>query len=220
MLEDAGSTNGSYVNERRVSEVVLGDGDRVRMGGTVSLRFQLLSEDEARALGRVYESSVRDGLTGVFNRRHLEERLTVELAFAVRHGTELSVVMLDLDHFKQVNDVHGHLGGDEVLRSAATTMSSVVRTEDLVARYGGEEFIVVLRGVGVSGAKQLAERLRVLIENTHVPFGGVEIRVTASLGVASLACCREGRNIHQLVGTADERLYRAKASGRNRVSAV
>jgi diguanylate cyclase (GGDEF)-like protein len=216
VLEDAGSLNGTYVNERRITSAVLFDGDRLRLGSGASLRFHLIDEEEERALVRTYDSSIRDGLTGVFNRRHLEERLASETAFALRHGTDLSVVMIDLDHFKRINDARGHLAGDAVLRHVATLISALVRMEDIVARYGGEELCVVTRGVGMEGAALLGERIRASIEGARILFEGAILGVTASVGTGSLSECGN-RTAAGLLARADGLLYQAKALGRNRV---
>ena len=108
VLEDCDSLNGCYVNDERVSRALLRDGDRVRLGSGASLRFQLVNADEEYALCRLYEASVRDGLTGLYNRKHLDERLAAEVSYALRHQCPLSIVMLDLDRFKLINDGHGH----------------------------------------------------------------------------------------------------------------
>jgi two-component system, cell cycle response regulator len=225
VLMDAGSTNGSYVNDARVtSPVVLKDGDRVQLGSSTLLRFSFVSEDEERSLRKMYEAALRDGLTGVFNRKHLEERLDSEIAYALRRQTELSLVILDVDHFKRVNDTYGHLAGDAVLKTAAEILQKTVRSEDVLGRYGGEEFVVVARGVALSGAHLLAERLRASLAATSIRFGTATLTVTVSAGVASLTCCAQlgdGRTDKTtLLSIADSRLYKAKQAGRNRVFAA
>ena len=218
VFEDNTSTNGSYVNENKITGAVpLRDGDRIRLGNRTTMRFSRMDEHEEAALRQLYEAAMRDGLTGVLNRKALEERLDAELAYASRHGTALSVIMLDVDHFKRVNDTWGHPAGDAVLRSTANLLGKSLRSEDVVGRYGGEEFAVVTRGIGVHDAAALAERIRVTLEATPVPFADGFIRITASAGVASLLCCGERRDKATLIGTADARLYAAKQGGRNRV---
>jgi two-component system, cell cycle response regulator len=218
MLTDQGSTNGTFVNDVRVEKhLQLSDGDRVVLGGSVSLRFALVTEEERQALMRVYEAAVRDGLTGVLNRKALDQRLLAEIAFAVRHDAPLSVVMLDVDHFKAVNDTYGHPAGDAVLREVATRLTSALRMEDVLGRYGGEEFLIVARDITLDQGAQLAERMRVLIDSSPVLFEGKAIAVSASFGVASLAECTT-RDAPALLATVDARLYEAKRSGRNRVA--
>jgi two-component system, cell cycle response regulator len=217
VLQDAGSLNGCYINEERVEQAMLRDGDRVQLGSSVTLRFHLVDEEEQQALVRVYESSVRDGLTGVFNRRHLEERLAAELAYSVRHKTPFSLAMFDIDRFKSINDTHGHAAGDTVLKATAALLGASVRTEDMVARYGGEEFVVLARGVPLAGAIQFAERIRLGLEQAVIPIDSGQVRVTTSVGVASLACCGAKVDNSALLAIADARLYLAKQAGRNRV---
>ncbi|MEO6420718.1 MAG: GGDEF domain-containing protein, partial [Polyangiaceae bacterium] len=171
MLNDNKSTNGSFVNEVRVaSPVALNDGDRVRLGPNCLLRFSLVDESEELALKKMYEAALFDGLTRVFNRKYLEERLDSEIAFAVRHQTEFSAIMIDVDFFKKVNDTYGHLAGDEVLKSTAKVLAAGLRTEDLIARYGGEEFVVLTRGINVRQCCVLADRLRWAVSQTVVPY--------------------------------------------------
>lgn len=217
MLTDNGSTNGTFVNDARVEKhSQLADGDRIVLGGSVSLRFALVTEEERQALMRVYDAAVRDGLTGILNRKALDQRLLAEIAFAVRHDAPLSVVMLDVDHFKAVNDTHGHPAGDAVLREIAARIGGALRIEDVFGRYGGEEFLIVTRGITLERGAQLAERMRVLVGASPVVFEGASIAVSASFGVASLACCPT-REAPALLATADARLYEAKRAGRNRV---
>jgi diguanylate cyclase (GGDEF)-like protein len=221
VFADAGSTNGSYVNDVRVSSPVkLKDGDRIQLGSATFLRFSLVSEDEEKALRKMYDAALRDGLTGVFNRKHLDERIDVEIAYAQRNQTELSLVMFDVDHFKKVNDTYGHLAGDAVLKRVAQVLAAGLRSEDVLGRYGGEEFVIVVRGISVTSAKVLAERLRESLEKTSLRLGSATLAVTASAGVSSLACMQVqqgGSDKTSLLGIADTRLYEAKQAGRNRV---
>lgn len=218
-LEDAGSRNGCLLNDQKVTRATLRDGDRIGLGTSVTLRFRLVDVEEERGLKALYESSVRDGLTGAFNRKHLEERLSAELSYAKRHGTPLAIVMCDLDHFKRVNDTHGHLAGDHVLRTTAGLLRQTLRNEDMLARYGGEEFVVVARGVALPNATLLAERLRGAVAAARIEYEGSAIPVTLSAGVATIACCGGPPSPEALLALADDRLYRAKESGRNRVVA-
>jgi diguanylate cyclase (GGDEF)-like protein len=219
VVKDEGSTNGTFVNDERITGArPLADGDRLQLGLELTMRFSLVTEEEEAALQRVYDAAMRDGLTGIFNRKHTEERLDAELAYALRHGTPLCVVLLDVDHFKKVNDTHGHPAGDEVLRRVAAALQHTLRTEDVLGRWGGEEFLIIVRGAALREGGYMAERLRQAIAAEPVVFEGTSIPVTASFGVASLACCGERRERGVLVATADARLYQAKQGGRNRVS--
>lgn len=218
MLKDEGSTNGSFIDDHRVARVGrMHDGCRLQLGNSLSFRFSLATEEEEEALRRVFEAAMTDGLTGLFNRKHTDERLAAELAFAVRHGTPLSVVLVDVDFFKRVNDTHGHPAGDAVLRAVSRAMAQQLRTEDVLGRYGGEEFLVVARGTGKDEGMRIAERLRANIAANPIIFEGITIPVTASFGVASVSCCAAPATREALVALADERLYRAKETGRDRV---
>jgi len=217
ILMDARSKNGTFVNGNSAAEAIeLNDGDRIQLGANTTLRFSRVDEKEEEAMKRVYETTLRDALTGLYNRRHLERQLDVEIASALRHRKHLTVAMLDIDHFKRVNDTYGHAAGDAVLKSFAAKVSELVRPEDLFARYGGEEFTLVLRDTHTSQAMVLAERLRSTIEQSEVVFGGVTIRVTSSCGVAGLEECEQPDKA-TVMRIADERLYQAKQTGRNRV---
>ncbi|QQE66155.1 PleD-like protein [Leptolyngbya sp. BL0902] len=160
--------------------------------------------------------SIRDSLTGLFNRRYLEESLAQEMARALRHHRPLSVIMLDIDHFKRFNDTYGHEAGDYVLKTVSETLQSSVRSSDVVCRYGGEELTILLPDLALTLAKAKAERLRSSIENLCLVFKGKGLGpITASLGVASFP--EHGTDGTTLVQTADAALYQAKAAGRNRV---
>jgi diguanylate cyclase (GGDEF)-like protein len=189
----------------------------VQIGPALVLRFSVIAADEEALARQLYEGSTRDALTRVYNRKYAGERLTAEVAYAHRHGTLLSLVLFDLDHFKRVNDSLGHLAGDVVLRVVAAQVQKAIRVEDVLARYGGEEFIVLVRGVERDGATVLANRLRTGVERLSIPWESRAIKVTVSVGVASLSECGPRATVDALVTLADERLYKAKTGGRNRV---
>ncbi len=156
-----------------------------------------------------------DALTGVANRRQLVERADMEVPRSERHGAPLSLLCLDLDHFKRINDDYGHLAGDEVLKQVAEAIQLSLRPSDLLARVGGEEFHVLLPDTDLAGARDVAERIRVKLEGLDIPVQGVVLHVTVSVGCAQLG--PDGADMKSLTHTADERLYQAKALGRNRV---
>jgi diguanylate cyclase (GGDEF)-like protein len=160
----------------------------------------------------LYETSVRDHLTNVSNRRYFSQRLDNEISFAARHGTPVSVLILDVDRFKLVNDIRGHAAGDAVLVDLAAVLSSGLRSEDLVARFGGDEFVVLLRCTPPAGARVAAERLRHAIESHPFEFAGTRFTVTVSIGCATAS---GARNSEELLQAADRCLYEAKRSGRN-----
>jgi diguanylate cyclase (GGDEF)-like protein len=213
VVQDLGSRNGTTVRGRPVTKCKLVDGDRIGIGPAF-FRFALTDEMEELALKRRYESSIIDGLTGAMNRKHFDDRLIGELAFAKRHKSEVSLLILDIDHFKDVNDRLGHQAGDAILRQVALAIRNALRLEDVFARYGGEEFAIIARGIERLGALQFAERVRRLVAATAFMHENTAIPITVSIGVASLADCRDA-SVDQLITLADSRLYVAKASGRN-----
>jgi diguanylate cyclase (GGDEF)-like protein len=216
-IEDLGSTNGTHVDGTCIAAVTpLQEGAKIQIGNTL-LRFALQDQVEHDASKRIYEMAVRDGLTGVFNRRYFEERITSEFAFSARHGSALCVLIVDIDHFKRVNDRWGHQAGDMVLRRVAAELRAGVRTEDVVARYGGEEFAVLARGIDVTGTRMFAERVRLMAERAHIVWEGERIPVTVSIGLAHNHAGAAVSRAERLVAAADQALYAAKRAGRNRV---
>ena len=218
VVEDAGSANGTFVSGVRVHRHLLRDGETVQFGPAAAFRYTLTDGGQEALLRQLFEASVTDALTGAHNRDFFDTQLRSELSFARRHKTELSVVLFDVDHFKNVNDTYGHPAGDEVLIQIARTMAQLVRNEDVFARYGGEEFVLILRGIGLTGAASLGERLRASIEGLRVLTERGEVRVTISVGCSALGPDHDVKP-ETLISVADARLYVAKRSGRNRVVA-
>jgi diguanylate cyclase (GGDEF)-like protein len=217
-VADLGSTNGTFVNGVPIREPApLEDGARIQLGVATVLRFTFEDETQIEASRRLYEQTVRDALTGAFNRHFLDERLRAELSYAKRQGVPLSVLFVDADHFKRINDTYGHSGGDEVLRRIARLLAETMRTEDVVARFGGEEFVIVVRGVDAVGVLAVAERVRAEVEALSIVHEGRRIPVTVSIGVATQSPDREFASVEELLAVADGALYRAKEAGRNRV---
>ncbi len=223
LLRDLESANGTWVDGRRTPEARLVDGSRVQVGGQTTLKFIWADELEARYQMKLAEGAMQDPLTGLYNRRHLEDRLGSELAAAQRHGRPLSLLMVDVDHFKNINDQFGHLAGDEALKMVAFVLRGAVRKEDVLARYGGEEFVVVARETGMDGAQTLGERIRRAVEKSRCAWQGQDLGVTVSIGVTVSVGLSEfvsGRTERELLEAADRALYLAKQAGRNRVVAV
>lgn len=216
VIEDQRSRNGTFVNGVHKDSHELRDGDRIQLGASVRFRFSITNVEEEGVLRKLYESSVRDGLTGAYNRKHFDERLATEISYSIRHGTELSLVMFDIDHFKRVNDEYGHLAGDRVLSKLTGVVQHTIRAEDILARYGGEEFAVIARGTGLDGAMCLAERIRSMTERVAIRIDDLDLRVTVSVGVAVLGLL-ERKDVEGLIRAADGCLYAAKQTGRNRV---
>ena len=190
------------------------DADQVETAA--SLAAQVVVALENARLHRIVErQALVDSLTGLANRRSLEETLRLELARAARFGESVTIVLADLDDFKQINDTYGHQAGDEVLKAFAATLRSTVRESDMAGRWGGEEFALVLTGTDSLGGARLAERARRTIEEREVemPNGDV-VSVTASFGVASFP---ETTELGEVLAAADSALYAAKREGKNRV---
>jgi diguanylate cyclase (GGDEF)-like protein len=187
------------------------------IGGHISsLRHNLrISQSELeKSVAIIKEMSIRDELTGVYNRRHLMELLEHEHHRISRGGAHFSVAMLDIDHFKSVNDTYGHMTGDEVLKAVSDVICNSLRSADFCGRYGGEEFLLVMTQTNIKGALLCAERIRSNIERGRFPNVGPDFRVTVSLGVTEFA---GKEDIPTMIGRADKALYRAKETGRNRV---
>lgn len=211
--EDLGSTNGTYLNDSLIKRDRLRHGDLLKIGGVV---FKFVSGGNIEGLyhEEIYRMTITDGLTQVANKRYLIEFLEREIARAIRFGRQLSVVMFDIDHFKQVNDTYGHLAGDFILKEMCATLSrQLVRMEELLARYGGEEFVIVLPETGLSTATTIAEKARRTVEGHGFHFGETEIKISISAGAAELSPL--AADPLNLIRAADEKLYAAKHAGRN-----
>jgi diguanylate cyclase (GGDEF)-like protein len=215
-LLDLGSTNGTFINGRPARQQRLADGDRIQIGRTTVLKFGVQDQIEESYQRSLYDRATRDGLTGLYNKKFFIDALQPAVAASVRHATALSLVMLDIDHFKRINDTFGHPAGDRVLREVSDALTRMVRTEDLLARYGGEEFALLLRDTDQEQAERCAERCRREVEAQLLDPSALRIRVTLSAGVACLPD-RELDDAEALTAAADRELYEAKRLGRNRV---
>ena len=214
---DNRSTNGTYVNDEQISSAkLLFSGDRIKIGPTI---FKYLSGSDVEALyhEEIYRITIIDGLTGAHNKRHLEEALEKEITRARRYARDLACIMFDVDHFKKINDVHGHLAGDYVLKELARVVRERLRGEEIFARYGGEEFCIVAPETPLEGMRVLAEDIRRRVAEAQFIFQGERISCTISCGVAVLG--PGDKDGPSLIKAADEKLYVAKNGGRNRVCA-
>lgn len=195
------------ISERKAAEFALKDSNR---------QLHARIEEIGRLQVALQELAVRDSLTGLYNRRYLDETLDREVSRARREGNPLSLVMLDIDYFKRVNDTYGHQVGDEVLRTLAATLSADIRAEDVACRYGGEEFLILLPNMPLETAMSRAEAWRSAVERLSIAHGNFRLTFTISLGVSAYP--DHGKTPDELTRYADQALYQAKHEGRNRVS--
>jgi two-component system cell cycle response regulator len=213
-IVDDGSTNGTFLNEEQVKGFAqLNNGDRVKVGPTI-LKYLSGLDAEAKYHEEIYRMTIVDGLTQIHNKRYLFEALDKELIRARRYDRQLSLLIFDIDYFKNINDQYGHLAGDHVLRELARIVQERIRRDEVFARYGGEEFVIVLPETPLAGGVALAENLRGRVETHPFAFQGERIPVTISVGCAMLG---EEKAAAELIQRADDKLYEAKRGGRNRV---
>jgi diguanylate cyclase (GGDEF)-like protein len=214
-VSDHASTNGTFVNEREVhADTPLRSGDHLKVGRVI---FKFLSGDdvESQYHEAIYTLTITDGLTQIHNKRYLLEFLEREMGRCHRYGRPLSLLLFDIDHFKRINDTHGHVAGDFVLRELAAAIRSRVRNEQCFARYGGEEFAIASPEAGPENVRALAEKVRRVVQEQRFVFEGKKIPVTISVGVADMT--HEITEPLQFIQAADAKLYAAKRAGRNRV---
>jgi diguanylate cyclase (GGDEF)-like protein len=215
---DMQSTNGTYVNDKQSpagDPLPLRDGDYLRVGNCI-FRYLAGGNVEADYHEEIYRLTIVDALTQIPNNRCLNEFLEREVLRTVRHKRPLALLLMDIDHFKEINDRFGHLGGDFTLRELASCIKKVVRREDLFARYGGEEFAIVLIETSLQEALRAGERIRALVEKHPFRFDDKAFQLTMSIGVAE--CALDGSATpRDLIRRADENLYNAKRTGRNKV---
>jgi diguanylate cyclase (GGDEF)-like protein len=214
-VEDLGSTNRTWLNDEEIERAPLRDGDLVRISQTV-LKFVDEGNIEAGYHSELHESTIRDTLTGLYNRRHAMAVLEKEVARAQRdEDYALALVILDLDFFKDINDDYGHLAGDGVLKKLSAIAADRVRASDTLARIGGEEFALILPDTTLEEARQLADTIRASVEGETFRIGDEDHGITLSAGVATWEAGMA--DISDLLKAADRQLYSAKSSGRNRV---
>lgn len=212
IVVDLKSTNGTFVNDERIERAELKDGDLLRTGKVV-LKYV---EDnlELEYMQHIMNLASVDSLTGLFNKRHFDEVFAKEVARADQAQSPCSLVVLDIDHFKKINDALGHPAGDAVLKHVASVVKGQIRQADTLCRVGGEEFALILPQTPYPLAAQAAELIRSKVEISPCEVSGTAIPATLSLGVAELSAGELPERFYQ---RADERLYAAKHAGRNRV---
>ena len=231
-LEDLGSANGTYVDDELVEGIVeLPATCRIQLGNHTVLQFTEVDDEGLQAHRQLQRSLRIDPLTGVGKRSQMEHRLHEEVAYARRHDRAASAMLIDVDHFKEVNDTHGHPAGDAVLVAFAGLLEDIVRIEDSVFRYGGDEFCVLVRGETEIGLELMARRIGAAVRNLQIPHGDAVLGVTVSLGVGSVSYGEEGSMATlddsvdavvepdhlRLLDIADRALLQAKREGRDRV---
>jgi two-component system, cell cycle response regulator len=210
-IVDCGSTNGTYVNGVRVKEQLLKDGDRIGIGKAL-LKYIAGGNIEGAYHEEVQRLMRFDPLTNISNKRHFDESLRLAVFTAAGGGKPLSLIVFDLDHFKKVNDTHGHMAGDAVLCGATAAVQSILSPTELFGRVGGEEFAVLCEDAELATALERAEAIRIAISREPYAFEEKKLPVTISAGVAQLATAEEPEG---LFDRADAQLYAAKGSGRN-----
>jgi diguanylate cyclase (GGDEF)-like protein len=215
IVTDLGSTNGTFINENlvRLDQVLLKCGDRLRIGDTI---FKYLSGKDIETQYHlvISQMAMTDGLTNLCNRQRLDALLEEEVRRAQRYRRGLSLLMLDIDHFKRINDVYGHSAGDSVLIRVAASMSERLRPTDKLGRYGGEEFCAIFPETPLSCASQIAESLRSTVAEQRLLVDNQSLTVSVSIGAAEWNPQMQGSDLYR---AADQMLYRAKSLGRNRV---
>ena len=216
VLQDLGSKNGTMVNYRKVKRAVLKPGDKIGMGRII-LKFEYRDLADQKFYEEIYKLATEDRLTNLLNKATITRTLTEELSKSNRYRRRLSVILMDIDDFKRINDTLGHLMGDRVIQSVASVLRRGLRRQDKPGRFGGEEFLLVLPETGIKAGVQIAERLRREIRGSIARELELGRRLTCSFGVAAYRF--DGSNAERLVAHADAALYRAKAKGKNRVEA-
>jgi two-component system cell cycle response regulator len=214
VLRDLGSKNGTLVNYRRVRSAVLKPGDKIILGKVI-LKFEFKDVADQKLYDEIYRLATVDNLTGLLNKASITRNLAEELDKRTRYRGKLSILLMDLDHFKSLNDMHGHLIGDRALQAAGAILQRNLRRQDKAGRFGGEEFLIVLPETGMQGAAASAERMRIDLETSLAAEIGIASPLTASFGAATFP--EDGGYCENLLEHADQALYRAKARGRNRV---
>ncbi len=216
-ISDLGSTNGTFVNRELIGKHrKLAEGDKIVLGD-ITFKFSYQDEDDTQYHLVLRNMAVKDGLTHIYNIRYFNDVMAKEFDYNRRTNVGLSLVMFDIDHFKAINDNHGHTAGDYVLRTLAQLVENQARGYDVFARYGGEEFVFLLRGANLDAAIILGERVRSIIESYTFEFEGEELNVTVSLGAGYWDGGKEISSPRQIIEMVDKRLYEAKDSGRNRL---
>lgn len=219
-VSDLSSTNGTFVNREAVgAPKPLVDGDKLCIG-MVTFRFSYQDQDDTQYHLMLRNMAIMDGLTRIYNRRYFLEALDKEFDYNRRNRSGLALILFDIDHFKRINDNHGHTAGDFILKQTSQLIEREARGYDVFARYGGEEFVLMMRGGTLDAAVSLAERVRSLIANQNFRFEEMDLKITISLGVVFWSGDESFTQPLALIDIADKQLYIAKNCGRNRVEST
>jgi len=217
ILKDLDSTNGTYVNGAAIKQKILMPGDKIELGETV-MRFNYHDEIEEKYHSKLFNFASKDSLTGMFNKRYILNELQKHINMAKRNDRIFSLVMIDIDNFKGINDSHGHIAGDEFLKKVAFTINLNLRQQDVSGRFGGEEFLLILPETTIEGAFYLAKRIRKKIAETELLYQNHTITGTISIGVSQFDI--KSPDLKTLLKSADSALYLAKQAGKNKVVKV
>jgi two-component system cell cycle response regulator len=218
-IEDLNSTNGTFVNNHKIQKAILKAGDKIQISKETIIQFDYFDEHRKVSEQKRYEMGVKDPVTGTYNKSYFLQRISEEFSFSQRQNLPLSILIFDIDFFKIINDNFGHLAGDQVLQEIGVLVQAMIRQDDVFCRYGGEEFVIIMRNTECQAAVNLAERIRIKVQDHVVYFDDKPIKATISIGVATLLD-KNFRDYVGLVAEADKHLYNSKGSGRNRVSAI
>jgi len=214
VIQDLGSKNGTLVNYKKTRRAVLKPGDKICLGRVI-LKFEYKDLADQNFYEEIYRLATTDSLTGLLNKATITRALSEEMAKSARYRRHLSLVLMDVDNFKSLNDTFGHLMGDRVLQRIAAVVRKSMRQQDKAGRFGGEEFLLVLPETGLKGAASLADRVRTDVEGSVAAELNLACVVSISAGVSTYPM--DGRNCENLLEHADAALYRAKALGKNRI---
>jgi diguanylate cyclase (GGDEF)-like protein len=214
VIKDLNSTNGTYVNGSMISQMILKPGDKLELGETV-LRVGYNDEIEREYHSKLFDFAARDTLTGLYNKRFVLSELESHFKIARRNKRLFSIIIFDIDNFKDINDTFGHLAGDAYLKKVGQILNDTLREQDISGRVGGEEFLIIIPETKLQGAMDLAERFRKKVESSEIIFQDQSIRATISAGVSQFELGNKDWVL--LVKEADDALYRAKRKGKNKV---
>lgn len=217
VLEDLGSANGTFVGGVRITKQRLFPGDIIHFGTTFAFRYSVMDETEKSLMEQLYRTSVLDALTGAYNREYFNSVIETEVKQAQTTSTSLSLLLLDIDHFKHINDTYGHSAGDAVLIEVVSRLRARIASSAVLCRYGGEEFVIILRSTTLETAHKVAERLRSAVRKQRFTCGPASIPVTVSIGCSTTDGGGGPHTPTSLIEIADRRLYAAKGAGRDRV---